>query len=244
MLCAFVPFLWRNFYLILCDYIVIWVVHWQDPLEGTKTVAGFESSSDSGQREICQPPPRNKSILSALFPRNKTLKPKRLVVSWCFRWHPLVSSHWALSVECYGAGHHQSPCLSTHCSVFVFDVWYLSAIGIFSWLLPQQCLRGFVLLLRLLPVFGSSKRWALAQIVVNQISQIHLNRGLWWKHEELNWSCWVKCWCRTCRHWCFPCLKCVRKTNVDSPYINISLLPGRVKWGSSSMAMSRVSASK
>ncbi|XP_018684243.2 probable protein ABIL1 isoform X1 [Musa acuminata AAA Group] len=53
----------------------------KDPLEGTKTVAGFESSSDSGQREICQPPPRNKSILSALFPRNKTLKPKRLVVS-------------------------------------------------------------------------------------------------------------------------------------------------------------------
>lgn len=137
-----------------------------------------------------------------------------------------------------------SPSKHLHCSVFVIDVWYLSAIGIFSWLLPQQCLRGFVLLLRLLPVFGSSKRWALAQIVVNQISQIHLNRGLWWKHEELNWSCWVKCWCRTCRHWCFPCLKCVRKTNVDSPYINISLLPGRVKWGSSSMAMSRVSASK
>ncbi|CAL9129293.1 unnamed protein product [Musa acuminata var. zebrina] len=53
----------------------------KDPLEGTKTVAGFESSRDSGQREICQPPPRNKSILSALFPRNKTLKPKRLVVS-------------------------------------------------------------------------------------------------------------------------------------------------------------------
>ncbi|CAL9062804.1 probable protein ABIL1 [Musa acuminata AAA Group] len=52
----------------------------KDPLEGTKTVAGFESSNDSGQREICQPP-RNKSILSALFPRNKTLKPKRLVVS-------------------------------------------------------------------------------------------------------------------------------------------------------------------
>ncbi|XP_065049409.1 probable protein ABIL1 isoform X2 [Musa acuminata AAA Group] len=52
----------------------------KDPLEGTKTVAGFESSRDSGQREICQPP-RNKSILSALFPRNKTLKPKRLVVS-------------------------------------------------------------------------------------------------------------------------------------------------------------------
>ncbi|CAL9198072.1 unnamed protein product [Musa hybrid cultivar] len=41
----------------------------------------LESSNDSGQREICQPPPRNKSILSALFPRNKTLKPKRLVVS-------------------------------------------------------------------------------------------------------------------------------------------------------------------
>ncbi|KAJ8460810.1 hypothetical protein OPV22_033736 [Ensete ventricosum] len=54
----------------------------KDPLEGAKTVSGFESSDDSGQREICQPPARNKSILSALFPRNKTtFKPKRLVVS-------------------------------------------------------------------------------------------------------------------------------------------------------------------
>ncbi|THU59506.1 hypothetical protein C4D60_Mb07t02830 [Musa balbisiana] len=53
----------------------------KDPLKGTKTVAGFESSNDSGQREVCQPPARNKSILSALFPRNKSLKPKRLVVS-------------------------------------------------------------------------------------------------------------------------------------------------------------------
>ncbi|CAL9128324.1 unnamed protein product [Musa textilis] len=52
-----------------------------DPLEGTKTVSGFESSNDSGQREICQPPARNKSILSALFPRKATMKPKRLLVS-------------------------------------------------------------------------------------------------------------------------------------------------------------------
>ncbi|URE16034.1 hypothetical protein MUK42_13094 [Musa troglodytarum] len=52
-----------------------------DPLEGTKTVSGFESSNDSGQREVCQPPARNKSILSALFPRKATMKPKRLLVS-------------------------------------------------------------------------------------------------------------------------------------------------------------------
>ncbi|RRT46250.1 hypothetical protein GW17_00001785, partial [Ensete ventricosum] len=66
----------------LCQVKIQLVVRWQDPLEGAKTVSGFESSDDSGQREICQPPARNKSILSALFPRNKTtFKPKRLVVS-------------------------------------------------------------------------------------------------------------------------------------------------------------------
>ncbi|RZS17312.1 hypothetical protein BHM03_00049438 [Ensete ventricosum] len=53
----------------------------QDPVGGTKTLSGFKSFDNSGQREICPPPARNRSILSAFFPRNKTLKPKRVLVS-------------------------------------------------------------------------------------------------------------------------------------------------------------------
>ncbi|RRT60850.1 hypothetical protein B296_00041324 [Ensete ventricosum] len=53
----------------------------KDPVGGTKTLSGFKSFDNSGQREICPPPARNRSILSAFFPRNKTLKPKRVLVS-------------------------------------------------------------------------------------------------------------------------------------------------------------------
>ncbi|URD73432.1 hypothetical protein MUK42_07734 [Musa troglodytarum] len=53
----------------------------QDPAGGTKTLSGFKSFDIPGRREICPPPARNRSILSAFFPRNKALKPKRVLVS-------------------------------------------------------------------------------------------------------------------------------------------------------------------
>ncbi|XP_042446035.1 probable protein ABIL1 isoform X1 [Zingiber officinale] len=57
-------------------------VEWkQDEMEAKKSLSEFKSFDKSVRGEISQPPPRSKNIISALFPRNKNFKPKRVPVS-------------------------------------------------------------------------------------------------------------------------------------------------------------------